>query len=90
MELAFLLDLVAPLALLVAPPIAFARLLSPRTPESLATLFAIPLDPAHPRGVQEEEPARWRLERLQPRREERTREPLRQAIPSFDPRQSGC
>jgi hypothetical protein len=31
---------------------------------SLAELFRIPIDPPWPRGVQEEEPQRWRLERL--------------------------
>lgn len=92
-ELAFLLEFVAPMspmALLVAPPIVMARLLAPGSAESLATLFAIPVDSPHPRGVQEEEPVKWRLERLQPRRAERRPEPLRKPIPSFDARQSGC
>jgi hypothetical protein len=31
---------------------------------SLADLFAIPLNPPWPRGVQEEEPQPWRIERL--------------------------
>ena len=90
MELAFLLDFVAPLALLIAPPIVMARLLAPDTPAALATLFTIPLDPPAPRGVQEEEPVPWRLERLQPRREEQPPQPVRRAIPSFGARQTGC
>ena len=90
MELAFLIDFVAPLALLVAPPILMARLLAPGTPAALATLFTIPPDPPAPRGVQEEEPVRWRLERLQPRRDEETPQPVRHAIPSFGGRQTGC
>jgi hypothetical protein len=31
---------------------------------SLPGLFSIPVDPPLPRGVQEEEPQRWRLDRL--------------------------
>jgi hypothetical protein len=34
---------------------------------SLADLFAIPLNPPLPRGIQEEEPQAWHIERLAPR-----------------------
>lgn len=93
MEVAFLFDFVAPLAILVGPPVALARWLGAADAAALQNLFAIPLDPPRPRGVQEEEPVRWRLERLQPRRDASANPPaqsLRRAIPSFDARQGGC
>ena len=53
-------------ALLTLPPIALARWLSGGDGSGLADLFAIPVDPPWPRGVQEEEPVQWRVELLGP------------------------
>lgn len=54
--------------LVVAPAIVINRLLDRSEGGTLADLFAIPLDAPWPRGVQEEEPVRWRVENLRPSR----------------------
>lgn len=48
----------------VAPIILINRLMAGADGPTLADIFAIPVDPPWPRGVQEEEPVRWHVERL--------------------------
>ena len=66
-EFASLLEIAASTAMIVAPAILFNRLLAGSEGPSLADLFAIPVDPPRPRGVQEEEPVRWLLDRFEHR-----------------------
>jgi hypothetical protein len=66
-EFASLLEIAGSTAMIVAPAILFHRLLAGAEGPTLADLFAIPVDPPWPRGVQEEEPRRWQLERLERR-----------------------
>jgi hypothetical protein len=54
------------------------RLLAGAEGATLADLFAIALDPPLPRGVREEEPERWQVERLRPRHPAEA--PARQAL----------
>jgi hypothetical protein len=63
-DVLFLIQFGAAATLIVAPAILINRLLARAEGGTLADLFAIPLDPPWPRGVQEEEPARWRMEML--------------------------
>jgi len=65
-EIQFLIQFGAASALVVAPAIVLNRFLARAESGTLADLFAIPLDPPWPRGVQEEEPTRWRVETLRP------------------------
>jgi hypothetical protein len=67
-EFAFLLEIAASTAMIVAPVIVLNRLLAGADGPTLADVFAIPVDPPWPRGVQEEEPLRWRLDRLERRK----------------------
>jgi hypothetical protein len=60
----FLIQFASATALIVAPAVLINRLLDPTDGGTLANLFAIPLDQPWPRGVQEEEPTRWRVELL--------------------------
>jgi hypothetical protein len=53
-----LLEIVAYTALLVLPLIVLVRFLAGGDGVALADMFAVPLDPPWPRGVQEEEPVR--------------------------------
>jgi hypothetical protein len=66
-EFASLLEIAASTAMIVAPAILFNRLLAGAEGPTLANLFAIPVDPPWPRGVQEEEPVRWPLDRFEHR-----------------------
>jgi hypothetical protein len=63
-EFASLFEIAASAAVIVVPVIALNRLLADPDGPGLSVLFRIPVDPPMPRGVQEEEPLRWRLERL--------------------------
>jgi len=63
-DLVFLVQILGAMALIVAPAILVNRLLGNAEGGSLADLLAIPLDSPWPRGVQEEEPTRWRVESL--------------------------
>lgn len=68
MNVATLVEPLASLILVVGPVIALVRLVhGSGTWEATAIPLSIPLDPPWPRGVQEEEPVRWRLECLSPR-----------------------
>ncbi len=67
-DLAALLQIVGSIALITLPPIALGRLLGGDDGSTLADLFATPIDPPWPRGVQEEEPVRWHVEALPARR----------------------
>jgi hypothetical protein len=49
---------------IVAPVVLLNRLIAGSAGGALSDLFAIPVDPPWPRGVQEEEPVRWRVELL--------------------------
>lgn len=62
----FLIQFGAATTLVVAPAILINRLLARSEGGNLADLFAIPLDPPWPRGMQEEEPTRWRIDALRP------------------------
>jgi hypothetical protein len=59
-----LFQMAASIALVAAPAILLSRLLAGSEGPSLTDLLAIPVDPPWPRGVQEEEPLPWRVERL--------------------------
>ena len=63
-DLTFLVQFGTAAALLVAPAVLINRLLAGSEGGAFTDLFAIPLDPPWPRGVQEEEPAPWRVELL--------------------------
>lgn len=63
-DFASLFEITASMALVVAPAVLLNRLLAEADGPTLADLFAIPLDPSWPRGVQEEEPVRWLPELL--------------------------
>ena len=62
-----LLEVAGSIALLAAPAILLDRWLAGAEGPTLAYALAIPIDPAWPRGVQETEPVRWRVEALTPR-----------------------
>jgi hypothetical protein len=66
-EIQFLIQFVGATALIAAPAILISRLLANADGGTLADLFAIPLDPPWPHGVQEEEPIRWRMQALRQR-----------------------
>jgi cell division septation protein DedD len=57
------------IAVVVLPVIVLDRWLAGAEGSSLADILAIPIDPPWPRGVQEEEPVRWHVEALRPRRD---------------------
>lgn len=61
-SLLLLVEIVAFVALVAAPPILISRFLAGGERSDLSRLFAIPADLPWPRGVQEEEPVRWRTE----------------------------
>ena len=66
-EVLSLLEIGFYISLVVAPALVLNRLLEDAEGASLADLFAIALDPPLPRGIQEEEPERWQVERIRPR-----------------------
>jgi hypothetical protein len=59
-----LFQMAGSIALVVAPVILINQLLAGNEGPSLTDILAIPVDPPRPRGVQEEEPVPWRIERL--------------------------
>jgi len=63
-DTATLIDMIAYIAVIAAPPILLSRFLAGPERASLAMLFRLPTDEAWPRGVQEEEPPRWRPEAI--------------------------
>ena len=63
-DLATLIEILAWTALTVTPVVVLARLLAGNDGPSLPAILGSPLDPPWPRGVQEEEPLPWRLDRL--------------------------
>ena len=65
-DLLFLLQFAGATAIIVGPAVLINRLLGGSDGGAFTNLFAIPLDPPWPRGVQEEEPVRWRVEILHP------------------------
>ncbi|HEX5148790.1 MAG TPA: hypothetical protein VFW02_06895 [Candidatus Limnocylindrales bacterium] len=67
-DLANLLELVGYVALMVVPAILFTRWLTGADGPGIADILAGPREPSWPRGVQEEEPVRWHVEALHPRR----------------------
>ncbi len=66
-DFTILFEMAGYIAVVVVPVILLNRWLADAEGPSLAGMFAIPLDPPWPRGVQEEEPVQWRVERLKPR-----------------------
>jgi hypothetical protein len=58
-----LLEIAACTALVIAPAILLNRLAAGADGPTLGVIFKLPVDPPWPRGVQEEEPVRWRLDR---------------------------
>jgi hypothetical protein len=63
-DLALIIDILASTLLVAAPAIVLNRLMADADGPGIGELFRIPVDPPLPRGVQEEEPVRWRLDRL--------------------------
>ena len=59
-----LMQIAGSIALVVAPAVLLTRFLAGSEGPSLSDMLAIPVDPPWPRGVQEEEPVPWRVERL--------------------------
>jgi hypothetical protein len=57
-------EIVAYIAAIATPPIILSRFLAGPERASLAALFRLPTDEPWPRGVQEEEPPRWRPEAI--------------------------
>lgn len=68
-DIASLFEIIAAIAVVVAPPILLIRLLADGKDVSPVNLFAIPVDPPWPRGVQEEDSPRWRVELIEKRRQ---------------------
>lgn len=66
-DLATLIEIFGYTALVVAPAALLTRLLAGNDGPSLPVILGAPLDPPWPRGVQEEEPVRWQLDRLRGR-----------------------
>jgi hypothetical protein len=62
-----LVQIGAPLVMVVAVPVLLARWLAGSEGPTIADAFSIEVDPPWPRGVQEEEPVRWRPEAIQKR-----------------------
>jgi hypothetical protein len=67
-DFASLFEFIAAIALVVAPPILLIRLLAGGKDVAPVNLFAISADPPWPRGVQEEDPPRWRVELIETHR----------------------
>ena len=68
-DIASLFEMIAAIAVVVAPPILLIRLLADGKDLAPVNLFAIPVDPPWPLGVQEEDSPRWRVELIETRRE---------------------
>jgi hypothetical protein len=67
-DITSLFEIIAAIAVVVAPPILLIRLLADGKDVAPVNLFAIPVDPPWPRGVQEEDSPRWRVELIEPPR----------------------
>jgi hypothetical protein len=63
------------------PPILLNRWLADDDGYGLGRIFAIELNPPWPRGIQEEEPGRWRLEHLSRRTPDRPTDQVRNLAP---------
>jgi hypothetical protein len=87
-----LFELVGGAAVIVALPLSLlvlTRLLAPDG-AGVSDLFAPPTEPGWPRGVQEEETARWRVELLHSADPDRSRSaPSRRPSPDAAPRRAG-
>ncbi len=59
-----LFEIIVLVAMVATPAILLVRVLAGGEGVSLADLFAVSVDLPWPRGVQEEEPTRWRVELL--------------------------
>jgi hypothetical protein len=68
-DFATIIQVAGSFGIVVVPAIMLNRWLAGDEGASLADVLAIPIDPPWPRGVQEEEPVRWRLEALRPSRD---------------------
>jgi hypothetical protein len=66
--LASITGAVVTIGFVAIPAIAMAWALSGRDGSTLADLFRIRLDESWPRGVQEDEPVRWKLDAFEPGR----------------------
>ena len=58
------LEILGTIALIMVPTVVLSWLLAGSDSPSLADIFAVPAGPPLPRGVQEEEPVRYHVERL--------------------------
>ena len=63
-DLTALFQITGTIVLVAAPIIVLSWLLAGSDGPSLADILAIPTGPPPPRGIQEEEPVRYRVERL--------------------------
>jgi hypothetical protein len=63
-DVAFIIEIFTSTMLVVAPAIVLNRLMAGADGAALGDIFRIPVDPPWPRGVREEEPVPWRLDRL--------------------------
>jgi hypothetical protein len=63
-DLTALFQILGTIALIVVPTVALSWALAGSDGPSLADILAVPAGPPLPRGVQEEEPVRYRVERL--------------------------
>ncbi len=77
------LTTLAAIALGVATWAVMLRLTDGADADDLARMFGTPWDPDWPRGVQEEEPFHWNLDRLRPTGFDDARMPLR-ILPAGD------
>ena len=64
-----------------APPILLSRWLGDDDEYGLGRIFAVELNPPWPRGIQEEEPGRWQVERLSRRTADRPADGVRRLAP---------
>jgi len=65
-DIATLLEIAGSVAVVAAPVILLVRWLGNAQGPTLVDILAQPLDPPWPRGIQEEEPVRWRVEAVRP------------------------
>jgi hypothetical protein len=63
------------------PPVLLNRWLADDDGYGLGRIFAVEVDPPWPRGIQEEEPGRWQMERLSRRPAGRATDQLRSLAP---------
>jgi hypothetical protein len=79
--LAPLLATAAYVAAVTVPPILLSRWLADDDGYGLGRIFAVELNPPLPRGMQEEEPGRWQVERLSRRPASRATDQRRTLAP---------